>query len=168
MSISKELDDTQRSIIGIHRRLFGESPSPMKLQKLCYYAQGYKLAEGQEQFPDELQAWQHGPVNYDLFLKYRDLKWMKIDEDIGDPSSKSDPFLMEVVSAYGRFDGAALSTMTHREDPWLKTRAGLQENEGSAKVISKKLIQDYFERMLKDDEDETDHGSRREESAASR
>lgn len=48
--ISNELDKVQRTIINVHRELFDESPSPMKLQKLCYYAQGYALAEGEELF----------------------------------------------------------------------------------------------------------------------
>lgn len=62
MSISQTLTNTANAIIVLHRDLFGESPSPMKLQKLCYYAQGYALAEGFELFPEDLQAWQHGPV----------------------------------------------------------------------------------------------------------
>jgi hypothetical protein len=34
--ILQELDKVQRAIIAIHRELFDESPSPMKLQKLYY------------------------------------------------------------------------------------------------------------------------------------
>jgi hypothetical protein len=33
--ISQELDKVQRAIIAIHRELFNEIPSLMKLQKLC-------------------------------------------------------------------------------------------------------------------------------------
>jgi len=70
--LSPKLDKVQRTIISIHRDLFDESLSPMKLQKLCYYAQGYALAEGNELFSDDFQAWQHGPVVYDLYTKHQD------------------------------------------------------------------------------------------------
>lgn len=156
MAISKELDETQRAIISIHREMFDESPTPMKLQKLCYYAQGYRLAEGKQQFPDELQAWQHGPVNYDLFQAYRDLQWRQINQEIDASELANDEFLREVVGAYGRFDGAALSTMTHREEPWLRTREGLSESAGSDRVIAKELIGHYFKRIMQEDDTAND------------
>ncbi|MDM3846430.1 MAG: DUF4065 domain-containing protein [Aphanizomenon gracile PMC649.10] len=83
--ISQELDKVQRAIITIHRDPFDESPSPMKLQKLCYYAQGYALAEEKELFPEDFQAWQHGPVIYDLYYRYKEYKWHPIDEDVSEP-----------------------------------------------------------------------------------
>lgn len=152
MAISKELDETQRAIISLHREMYGESPTPMKLQKLCYYAQGYRLAEGKSQFPDELEAWQHGPVNYDLFQTYRELQWRPINQEVAQSPLEQDDLLREVVGAYGRFDGAALSTMTHREDPWRDAREGLDEAAGSNRLIPKESIEKYFKRITKDDD----------------
>lgn len=146
--ISSSLDKVQRTIISIHRELYGESPSPMKLQKLCYYAQGFALAEGKELFEEDFQAWQHGPVIRGLYDKYRAYQWRQINEDVGDPDQAMYDFLHQVVSAYGRFDGAALSTMTHRESPWLEARGDIDDSAGSTAVISKESIKKYFLQKL--------------------
>ena len=47
--------------------------TPLKLQKILYYAQGYYLAINDvELFPEEFQAWTHGPVNEEIYIKYKD------------------------------------------------------------------------------------------------
>lgn len=147
--ISNELDRVQRTIINVHRELFDESPSPMKLQKLCYYAQGYALAEGNELFPEDFQAWQHGPVVYDLYDKYREYKWKQITEEVQESEPDILDYIRDVVSAYGRYDGAALSTMTHRESPWLDARGDLDESEGSTALISKESLTMFFAAKLR-------------------
>lgn len=150
MALSKELEYVANTIIYLHREIFAESPSPMKLQKLCYYAQGYALAEDAQLFPDDFQAWQHGPVVYDLYTKYKHFQWRQISEEIdGSGEGPMTDFLRDIVSAYGRFDGAALSTMTHRETPWLNARGDLDESEGSVAFISKDSIKEYFTSKLK-------------------
>jgi len=131
MALSPELEQIEQSIIYLHREMFDESPSPMKLQKLCYYAQGYALANGHELFPEDFQAWQHGPVIQSLYWKYQDYKWRQINNDVPELNTPHIDFLRDIVSAYGRYDGAALSTMTHRESPWLEARGDIPETQGS-------------------------------------
>ena len=42
----------------------GDGISNLKLQKLCYYAQGFYLAQHDTPlFEDTIEAWQHGPVS---------------------------------------------------------------------------------------------------------
>lgn len=147
--ISEELDKVQRTIINVHRELFDESPSPMKLQKLCYYAQAYALADGHQLFDEDFQAWQHGPVIYDLYNKYKDYKWRQISEEVGESDTALLDFINDVVSAYGRYDGAALSTMTHRESPWIDARGGLDESQGSTALITKQSMSRFFSAKLK-------------------
>ena len=49
------------------------SPDPLKLQKLLYFAQGISYCfYDQSLFEDELEAWVHGPVNSNIYFKYRD------------------------------------------------------------------------------------------------
>lgn len=151
MAISENLEKTANSIIYLHREMFGESPSPMKVQKLCYYAQGYHLAEGYgELFTEDFEAWQHGPVVPSLWQKYRDYSWHPINEELEMPelSSGLRDFLEEIVLSYGRYDGAALSTMTHRESPWKNAREGIDEMAGSNNPISKDSLQTFFAQTL--------------------
>ena len=52
--------------------LYLDSMSPKKLQKLCYYAQGwYAGLTGRRLFTNELEAWIHGPVSPKLYEKYK-------------------------------------------------------------------------------------------------
>lgn len=152
MPISPELEAVQRTIIEAHRDMFAESPSPMKLQKLCYYAQAYSLAEGGQLFPEDFQAWQHGPVVPELYAKYKDLQWRAIDAVMPPANATVSDLVIEVVAAYGRFDGAALSNMTHREAPWVDARGDLPESEGSREVISKESIHAFFAAKLQNGE----------------
>ncbi|WP_416191426.1 Panacea domain-containing protein [Neisseria sp. CCUG12390] len=158
MAISSKLDAIQKFIIQEHREQFDESPTPMKLQKLCYYAQGLSLGLNQaELFSDDFQAWQHGPVNPDLYSKYREYQWRPIDIDIAAsevlPTTEEQEHLRQVVAAFGKFDGAALSTMTHREQPWLEARAGIPESEGSRETIQKNVMRNYFSAKLREFEE---------------
>jgi uncharacterized phage-associated protein len=148
MTLSTNLDTIQKAIIFIHREVFAESPTPMKLQKLCYYVQGYSLAIGNELFPEDFQAWQHGPVIPDLYFQYSHLRWGQINEDVSENEICNNELIRGVVSAYGRFDGAALSTMTHRETPWLSSRGDLNESEGCDAVIPKESLKDFFKAQL--------------------
>lgn len=149
MPLSQELENVHKIIIQVHRELFGESPSPMKLQKLCYYAQGYALAQGIQLFDDDFQAWQHGPVIYELYNRYREYQWRPINEEMELQDNEHSDFIRDVVTAYGRFDGAALSTMTHREQPWLSSRGDLDESEGCCETIDKDSLRNYFSRKLR-------------------
>lgn len=154
MPMSPELDAVQKAILDIHRELFDESPSPMKLQKLCYYAQGYALAEGNQLFTDEFQAWQHGPVIPDMYQEYKGYAWRPIGNEFNQPELQPEvrEHLEDVVAAYGRYDGAALSTMTHRERPWRAARGDLPENANSEANISKDSMGQFFAQKLRNEE----------------
>src|SRR5262245_10857739 len=70
-------------LICLHRAKFGESLTNMKLQKLCYYAQGLFLAEqGNPLFPEDFQAWNYGPVCPSLYQRFRRFEWRQIDDAI--------------------------------------------------------------------------------------
>lgn len=154
MAMSLNLDKAQKAILAIHRELFDESPSPMKLQKLCYYAQAYALAEGWELFPDDFQAWQHGPVVPDMYHQYKRLTWRPIPDEFKPPELDAPVLehLEEIVAAYGRYDGAALSTMTHRETPWRAARGDLPETSNSEETITKESMRRFFGKKLLEDE----------------
>lgn len=157
MVISENLARVANTIVELHREVFDESPSPMKLQKLAYYSQAYQLAftEGRETlFEEDFQAWVHGPVIMDLYQEYKEFGWRAITSDVPegarlDANSNEYELVRSVVEAYGRFDGAALSTMTHRETPWLSARGDTDPTKGSQETISKASIAEYFIPKLK-------------------
>ena len=56
-----------------HQPDHAEPISNMKLQKLCYYAQGLSLARLQRPlFKGQIKAWEHGPFIPALWHKYKE------------------------------------------------------------------------------------------------
>ena len=104
----------------------GDTISNLKLQKLCYYAQGFTAAiTGQPLFPEKIQAWAHGPVIPDLYHKYKRFQASAIPKpetsfaDIrGMFSAEQLEILDEVNAVYGQFSAWKLRDMTHNEKPW--------------------------------------------------
>lgn len=150
--ISENLKKIVSIIIIHHREVFLESLSVMKLQKLCYYVQAIYMAthNGEPLFEEDFQAWTYGPVITALYQEYKDYGWRSIQEEFELPEIEPEKLesIEQIVEAYGRYDGAALVTMTHREYPWLEARKGLSETEGSNALISKDSMKSFFERKL--------------------
>lgn len=101
----------------------GDTISNLKLQKLCYYAQGLAMAtRGEPLFEEPMEAWLHGPVVPDLYRVYRDHGSSAIppvqdlDLEAFDPADRM--LLDDVHSYYGQFSAWRLRQMTHEEAPW--------------------------------------------------
>jgi uncharacterized phage-associated protein len=129
-----------------------ENPmTPLKLQKLCYYAQAWSLVwDGVELFPDDFQAWIHGPANYDLYCKYKNFKTIsEVSEDYNINSFNSQQLetLDAVWDAYGKFSGKYLEQLTHEEEPWIITRGNLPAGTGSNRIIEKNIIKEYYSKL---------------------
>lgn len=117
---------------GISERQF---ISPMKAQKLVYFAHGWNLAIYDELLIDEqIQAWEYGPVIYSL---YKQLKRWGSGEILGvimeglhtpdiadnpDLCNRTEALLDRIWFVYGGFHAAKLSAMTHLPNtPWRNT-----------------------------------------------
>lgn len=123
----------------------GDSLTNLKLQKLVYYAQGFHLALYDEPlFPEQIEAWQHGPVVPDLYhaLKRFGSEPVKLDREVDPDEYTPDVIglLDEVYSVYGQFSALRLRNITHEEPPWRETTNG--------EVISHKLMKDYFKTQI--------------------
>ena len=98
----------------------------MKLQKLCYYAQGFTLALlDKPLFAEEIQAWKHGPVIPELYKKYQDYgeKILPVEEFKNKTFVFTDEeieILNEVYNEYGQFTAWKLREFTHQEPTWIK------------------------------------------------
>ncbi len=119
-----------------------------KLEKLCYYAQAWHLANhGQPMMPNRFEAWIHGPVSPDLYAQYREWGWTSIPQA---PENKelftsSEIDLMDkVYDIYGDYTGDELESLTHREYPWEHARMGCSPSEYSRNPISMKDMRDYY------------------------
>ncbi|MDJ0359695.1 type II toxin-antitoxin system antitoxin SocA domain-containing protein [Rhodococcus sp. H29-C3] len=132
-----------------------QSPiSTMKLQKLCYMAQGWSLAITDEAlFNDDFEAWKNGPVNYRLFDQHRG-QFLVDAWPSGDPQTIA-PIARAVLDGairnYGGLSGMQLGELTHQDEtPWSRARAKTKAtNDGRSRMtIAREDIQSHFKKLL--------------------
>lgn len=125
-----------------------EGITPLKLQKLVYYCQGFHLAMfSNVLFPEEIEAWLHGPVVSELYHFFKKAG----DEIVAAPlefeetifSANQRELLDEVIESYGQFSAWRLRNMTHEELPWKNAY-----KPGVNNVISIVDMQVYFTTQL--------------------
>jgi uncharacterized phage-associated protein len=123
--------------------------TPLKLQKLVYYAQGWYMAfKGEPLFQEDIKAWDHGPVVPDIYYEYKHLGYLTIhpkpfENKVNGKrtfTKQQLEILDDVWEAYGEYDGKYLEELTHQEDPWLYT----DRND----TIEKPLIRKYFQTLV--------------------
>jgi len=136
----------------------GEAISPMKLQKLVYYAHGWYAGHtGQPLINEAVEAWPYGPVIPSLYHEFKrygsapirskatDFDTVNFEfSEVQPPADESlKKFLANVWVSYGRFTPIALSTMTHAEgSPWDQTWKSAQGVKGAD--IPFELITEHF------------------------
>lgn len=122
----------------------GELISNLKLQKLMYYAQGFHLAlYGTRLFPNDIEAWAHGPVVPELYHKFKEHGAAPLPRPQSVSLEKFDAqtreLLDDIINIYGQYSGWKLRNMTHEETPWIESKYG---------VIRPQLMIDYFKTLL--------------------
>ena len=127
--------------------------TPLALQKILYYAQGfYKAFFGDFLFNTDCEAWMYGPVYANIYMKYkvfgsRNIE-QYIDYDISEILDEDKKNLLDViVRCFGFYNGKALEKMTHYEHPWMEARRGMTVDEKSNNIISKESIANYFSKI---------------------
>jgi uncharacterized phage-associated protein len=136
------------------------SITQLKLQKLCYYAQGFYLARfGSCLFSEDIEAWDYGPVVPRLREIHADRGAEPISPEepaFGNPilnSSVSD-LLDSVWRNFGYYSAGTLVDMTHSESPWIEAYGAGQNTR-----ISERVMQNYFIQRLENLGSSTDSGS---------
>lgn len=131
--------------------------SPLKLQKLLYYCEGWTIAiTDEELFPREnFQAWVHGPVNlrtyhafntsYGMFDPIDTPKSALLDASV---TVEQRAIINRVFEVYNQHSGTQLEMMTHAEKPWIEARGTLEANMHSDKIINKATMRIEFAQII--------------------
>lgn len=125
-----------------------------KLQKICYYAQAWYLANHDIPLvPNRFEAWIHGPVSPDLYSQYKGWGWLPIviDNNINITflNDSTPRFLDLVYDVYGKYSGDELESMTHQELPWQEARNDCPSNAYCRNPISQNTMKKYYGERLK-------------------
>ncbi len=123
--------------------------TPMHLQKLLYYVQGwYAATYGRPLFNDQFEAWRHGPVVRSVWKEFGDFEHRAIPANtVRDPSTldaDTKAIIDSIWEGHKKYAAPALREMTHREPPWLNARGGLPEDAYSENPIPFDSILQFF------------------------
>lgn len=124
------------------------SMSTMKLQKLCYYSQAWSLVwDDAPLFNEDFEAWANGPVCPELFFKTQGKYSVCAADETGgegDLTEEQKNTIDSILDYYGKHNAQWLSQLTHLEAPWKNARAGIPNNAGSNRIISKESMALYY------------------------
>ena len=124
----------------------GDVMTPLAIQKLLYYAQGFHLAMhgGEALFPENVVAWTHGPVVIAVWSRFKKYEWRPIDPPDRYRADTIPPEQREILDAvyvnYGQFGAGKLESMTHEEPPW--------KNTPQNRVIPQTSLREYFSTLV--------------------
>jgi uncharacterized phage-associated protein len=130
----------------------GAEITPMKLVKLTYIAHGWHLAmkDGKELLGEPVQAWQYGPVVPSVYHAFKDCGSNQVTVPLFPDTIKlidtsEEEFLNEVWTAYGKYTGLQLSTLTHQPNtPWSVVWNQLNGKNRSSAIIPNDLIKKHY------------------------
>ncbi len=134
----------------------GKQITPMKMQKLVYFAHGLNLVQHRTPLIDEeFQAWRYGPVIVSLYQDLKRYRDSPIEKPlaVGPLKAGLDAATTEVLDAvweiFGDLDAITLSELTHLSDsPWSQV---VKERGGALNGITpirNERIEAYFDNFL--------------------
>ena len=136
----------------------GELISPLKMQKLVYYAYVWMLVQKKERlFTETIEAWPNGPVTPSLYQELKkygsgpinaDFLACKDEKEL-DAFMKKFPeeiksVLNDVYEKYMTKTAFELVVLTHSEKPWMEAREKLSPTQRSSNGISDDTIIEYY------------------------
>ena len=152
--------------MGLSLLMKGYSVSPLKLQKMLYYAQAWHMVffgRDNTLFPDVPQAWVNGPVYPVIYNAYKDKvsgmcdhldarSFGETDACLGleavarklDLTERQVELLESVINLYGSKTQNQLVLFTHSEKPWTEKREGLRPYEKSTMELSLDTMYQYY------------------------
>ena len=146
------------------RDLIQPNCDPMKLNKLAFYAHGWHMGiTGKELFPEDVEAWPHGPVVRDLYMEFKEFGRDPITRlgkrlglkngvpsfEIPQHDGTLDSFFEQIWNVYGNKTGIQLSNMTHREgEPWTTVAEQYDYDLADKPIIPSEIIRASFVRRI--------------------
>ncbi|MBU0580866.1 MAG: DUF4065 domain-containing protein [Candidatus Margulisbacteria bacterium] len=135
----------------------GELITPLKMQKLVYYAYVWTLINNRKPIINEkFEAWPNGPVLPSLYNILKKYGSSPIDGEFLNLSNEKDlsklreslgeiiPILDEVYEKYATKSAFELVTITHNEKPWKNARKGLDATQPSKNpLLDKDILEEY-------------------------
>lgn len=120
--------------------------TPLRLQKLLYYVQGWSLGcNGEPMFDEKIEAWANGPVVREVWKQWNGNTPISPDDATCDNlTAEQAAFVASVWESYRAHSAWSLREMTHKELPWLDARKGYEPSARCDVEITQKAMREYF------------------------
>ena len=149
-----KLTEDQSKIYLISKHIIAkmEDITPLALQKILYYIQGFSTYFFDKPiFNDNAEAWVHGPVYREIYDRFSYYRYNPISKnefesynEIDSLNEKEIKLIDSVINNFGVYSGKTLEKMTHTTIPWEAGRKELSEEEYSSNIIDTETMKDYF------------------------
>ncbi len=147
ISLPKITADVVADLILDFCRTHGDLVTNLKLQKLVYYSQAWFLAIYEKPlFPQKFQAGIFGPIQPELFAKYKRFD----DEPIRNGNPKWDvpkyisQHIADVMEAYGGLSAFDLERLACSETPWKEARGDIPYDADSTAIIDETTMKKFY------------------------
>lgn len=134
--------------------------SGYQLQKLLYYCQAWCLVtQNRPLFPEQVRAWEHGPVVYEVAHAHRGRRSVVASDIDGDSralSAEDQAVVDAVLESYAGLSGEELEALSHSESPWADAFNG-QTGIASAVITQDSMVEYYAQLMSGDAHVAQDH-----------
>ena len=133
--------DVARYILDKHAPM-----TPMRLQKLCYFAQVHALTKTKRPlFVEDFEAWKTGPVCPELYCALEGRSYVDISQIPDEMEKLSDgqkEIVDDVLQSYGGYDDWWLGQLSMMQEPWQRAqRARCTDHRPN--VITKQSMAKY-------------------------
>ena len=150
------------SIIDVAKFVLDESAgtcrpevSTMKLQKICYFVQGWHLVinDGRPMFDEDFHAWKYGPVCPELYelssgKALTDTDSVEFADVTPSLNDYQQDFIKKIFGTYNPYSGLQLSDITRNHDAWKNAGAGTHK-DSEDNLMSKESIHNDFITIMK-------------------
>ena len=129
------------------------SLSNLKLQKLLFYIQAWSYGINKKPlFQGDFQAWIHGPVNVEIFKRFKESEKNLFSEitleDVKNKNPKINDedkgFIDYILDNYLKYSGPDLERLSHSEEPWIKARGTCGSWDRCETVISPESLISFY------------------------
>ena len=123
----------------------GYTISNLKLQKILYFVQAeFLVCTGRVCFPENIQAWDFGPVVPEVYHRYKaygsaSIPYLAGAERVRRICTEDKEIINGIVDEGSLYTANQLVEITHNQAPWREAYMPYRSN-----IISKEAIQNYF------------------------
>lgn len=155
MELKLEEDNSLIYLISKHIIAKMEDTTPLALQKILYYIEGFSLALLDENIlSSHPEAWVHGPVYPEIYNRFSYYSYHVIDayefatyRDLEGLDEEKRQLIDAIIKCFGCYSGKILEEMTHLTRPWQKAREGLNDTDISNIKILENDMQTFFKEI---------------------